>query len=114
VIQWTAFDEQTADEIRSRNFSSEAEIRPERPLDLALSLGKPALLILPGEIAGKVVLAQFRRIQSAPPAPDKIDSVSLEPSGFLGLSDCPVLRDDEPAASWPKWLRWFRLSRPRN
>ena len=94
VIRWIVFDDQTATAVDQRRGPGTAQIQTGDALRVALSLTTPGIIVLPTSGAGKAVLARFR------PAPQRSAgsraAFTLEPSGFLGLSDVPVFLDDSP------------------
>lgn len=101
MSRWIAFDDQTAAAIKDR--AGSAELHSGDPLQFALNLATPSLVVLPS--AGKVLLARLRPI-----AKKKEPHIVFEASGFLGLSDNPVLLDDAPEPPKKKWWQRFKAA----
>jgi hypothetical protein len=58
MARWIAFDDESADAVMTRYRRGAAEIQHGDPVDAALALGKPSLLLLPSETPGRVWLAR--------------------------------------------------------
>jgi hypothetical protein len=100
MVRWIAFDDETAEAVVSRFRRGAAEIEHGDLLGIALGSEQPTVMILPTSTPGRVLLAKVV------PA---VQTVTYEPTGFLGLSDEPVLRTQPrtlPAQneSWVKRL----------
>lgn len=98
MVRWIAFDDETAEAVVSRFRRGAAEIEHGDPLGIALGSEQPTLVILPTTTPGRVLLAKVV------PA---VQTVTYEPTGFLGLSDEPVLspqRKTLPAKTEP-WIK---------
>jgi hypothetical protein len=105
VIRWIAFDSETAAAIDSLVGQGSTEVQAGDPLETALNLSNSSIVVLPSSTPGKVVLACFRATPAKETA--KAAALAFEPSGFLGLSDTPVLSDETPPAT-PKKRWWQR------
>jgi hypothetical protein len=135
MVRWIAFDEETADAIVSRFKRGASELHDGNPFDAVLSHGKPSILLMPASTPGRVLVARIEpkvmrvaesginakiarkfwrnsELQSeANAATDSAESVSYEPSGFLGLADEPVFhRPPQPARPAPRKKWWWRKS----
>ena len=101
-----AFDKQTAQAIStSLHFLTLCDPKAN-PVESALQSTSPhALLALPAEAGGRVLMARFQRRTGLPDAPLPYSStpVSFAAGGFLGLSDEPVFDPEPPARK-----RWWR------
>jgi len=64
--RWIAFDDETAEAVMSRFRRGAAEIREGDPLDAALDLGQPSLIILPSNVPGRVLVARCTPKASEP------------------------------------------------
>ncbi len=104
MSRWIAFDPQTADAIRNLFGPASAETASGDPLKAALQLATASVVILPSFTPAKALLAYLRpkacrrELAAAP--------ITYEPSGFLGLSDAPVLPDEAQAA--PEKKHWWQ------
>jgi hypothetical protein len=104
MARWIVFDQVTASELRSRLPQEAVFEAPGRAaLEYALANPKSLVTVWPLAVKNASAIAVFRprRPQStAPPA-----SSAIRATGFLGLSDEPVLTEEVPAEK--KW--WQRL-----
>jgi len=114
MVRWIAFDDETAEAIVSRFKRGAAEIHEGQPLDAALALWRPSLVVLPSITPGKVLLARFEP-KRPKPSSENTSNVSLasesatyEPTGFLGLIDQPVFTRRAPPAQDNKQKWWQR------
>ncbi len=87
MIRWIAFDDETAEAVMSRFKRGAAEIHRGQPLDAALNLGRPSLLLLPSETPGRLLLARLEpKSEPAPKIPHAPGSSEgrerLEPAVF--------------------------------
>lgn len=102
-----AFDKQTAQAISS-NLHFLTLCDPEaNPIESALQSNSPrALLALPADVGGRVLMATFQRKTGLPdtPLPHSSPPVAFAAGGFLGLSDEPVF-DPEPSARKRWWQK---------
>jgi hypothetical protein len=101
-----AFDKQTAQAI-STNLRFLASCDPNAdPLQSALQSSSPqALLALPADSSGGVLIARFQRNPGLPVPSVTLSTapVSFAAGGFLGLSDEPVF---DPQPTTPK--KWWQ------
>jgi hypothetical protein len=108
MIRWIAFDDETAEAVVSRFKRGAAEIHRCEPLDAALNLGRPSLLLLPSDTPGRLLLARME-----PKAENSADvSSSIRGRGFRELiSEGPVLkRPPQPVRQETKRKWWQRRS----
>lgn len=102
-----AFDKQTAQAIStSLHFPTVCDPNAN-PVESALQSNSPhALLALPAEAGGRVLMARLQRGPGLPHAPLSCSStpVAFAAGGFLGLSDEPVF-DPEPSAGKKWWQK---------
>jgi hypothetical protein len=108
MIRWIAFDDETAEAVVSRFKRGAAEIHRCEPLDAALNLGRPSLLLLPSHTPGRLLLARLE-----PKAEDAANaSSSGHAKGFRELiSEGPVLkRPPQPVRHDAKRKWWQRRS----
>jgi hypothetical protein len=132
MVRWIAFDEETADALISRFKRGASELHDGNAVDAALNHGKSSLLLMPSRTPGKVLLARIEHKAAAKsdvdekasrtfwtkrePHPsrasaDSADSISYEPTGFLGLADEPVFNHPpHPVRPAPKKKWWWRRS----
>lgn len=107
MARCVAFDKETAQAV-STNLHLLTVCDPlANPLTSALQSKSPqALLALPADDSGRILLARFQRNPRPPcPATPLSDGpVTFEAGGFLGLSDEPVF-DAEPPASRKWWQK---------
>src|SRR5581483_5683844 len=101
MVRWIAFDDETAEAVVSRFKRGAAEIEHGDPLTLALESERPTVLILPSETPDKAMLAKVS------PTPGLI---TYEATGFLGLTDTPIVKrqsahEVRDKASW--WKKLF-------
>jgi len=102
MTHWIAFDQDTAEALLNHCSCGGLEIKAGEALSEALKLEKASMVMLPAKSTGKVLLARITRRTTV-----SEDAVDLEPSGFLGLSDAPVLRKPPQPAHTKKW--WHRV-----
>ena len=108
MIRWIAFDDETAEAVVSRFKRGAAEIHRCEPLDAALNLGRPSLLLLPSDTPGRLLLARLE-----PKAESSADaSGSGHAKGFRELiSEGPILkRAPQPVRHGAKRKWWQRRS----
>jgi hypothetical protein len=108
MIRWIAFDDETAEAVVSRFKRGAAEIHRCEPLDAALNLGRPSLLLLPSHTPGRLLLARLE-----PKAESAADAYSsIHGRGFRELiSEGPVLkRPPQPVRQETKRKWWHRRS----
>jgi len=102
MVRWIAFDDETAEAVVSRFKRGAAEIEHGDALSLALEADRPAVVILPSDTPGRVLVAKVT---------PNCESVSYEASGFLGLTDRPVMTRRSPTprpVQKPWWKKLFR------
>ena len=109
MIRWIAFDDETAEAVVSRFKRGAAEIHRGQPLDAALNLGRPSLLLLPSETPGRLLLARLEpKVEPAPKIPQALGSWEgrerLEPPIFAQRRKPP----QPELANRKKW--WQRRS----
>lgn len=107
VIRWVAFDAETADALAASPDLACIELQEGNALEAAIKLRQPCILILAANSPGKILMARISPKVSPKTSPDQ--SVALEASGFLGLSDAPALRDASPAVQKKNW--WQRITK---
>ena len=107
MVRWIAFDDETAEAVVSRYKRGAAEIREgEEPLDAALRLRQPSILILPAPVSDRVLLVGLEPTAAELAFATK-GPVPYQAAGFLGLRDEPVF--EEPAPPKKKKKRnWWR------
>src|SRR5207248_3730076 len=101
MVRWIAFDDETAEAVVSRFKRGAAEIERGDALSLALEADRPAVVILPSDTPGRVLVAKVT---------PSSESVTYEASGFLGLSDEPVTKRSSfsrPRAKKSWWKNFF-------
>jgi hypothetical protein len=106
MIRWIAFDDETAEAVVSRFKRGAAEIQGCEPLDAALNLGRPSLLLLPSDTPGRLLMAHLE------PKADSATILSSRANGFRALIDQgPVLkRPPQPVRQEAKRKWWQRRS----
>jgi hypothetical protein len=68
MVRWIVFDIETAEAVVDKFKRGAAEIREgSEPLDAALSVRQPSVVILPSTASGKVMLARFEPKSGAIP-----------------------------------------------
>jgi hypothetical protein len=105
MARWIVFDQVTASELRSRLPQEAVFEAPGRAaLEYALANPKTLVTVLPLAVKSASAIVVFRpdRAQTGVPPPT---SFAVRATGFLGLSDEPVLMEEIPAKT--KW--WQRL-----
>lgn len=102
MIRWIVFDDETAEAVISRFRRGAAEIRFGDPLDAALALGQPSLLVLPSRTPGRVLLARCTPRSTAQTAKPAIPS----PQPLVELA---LTRRQPPQRSIPPKRWWQRL-----
>jgi hypothetical protein len=108
MIRWIAFDDETAEAVVSRFKRGAAEIQSGQPIDAALNLGRPSLLLLPSDTPGRLLLARLE-----PKAENAANPASpVHAKGFRELiSEGPVLtRPPQPVRQETKRKWWHRRS----
>jgi len=101
MTRWITFDDDTAEALMSRFRRGAAEIQFGEPLDAALALGQPSLLLLPSRTPGRVLLARCT------PKSAGLAAKSAMPP--IGLPIEPVFhrrKPPQPAAPVRKWWQW--------
>ena len=101
MIRWIAFDDETADAVMTRFRRGAAEIQFGDPLDSALALGQPSLLVLPSPTPGRVLLARC-----TPKAKARAAAPLMPPAA---LPNAPVFNRRKPPQPVPpvrKWWQW--------
>jgi len=102
MVRWIAFDDESAETVVSRFERGAAEIQSGDPVDAALALDTPSLVLLPSKSEGKVLVAHFAPKNEGA---SESEAPTYEASGFLGLRDEPVFIHDDPP---PPKKRWWR------
>ena len=107
--RWIAFDESTADALRSRQIETDAVWADLHPVSEVLR-AEAAVLMMPGQ-DGDVCVARVRRPAQPAAAPNfevarwtDDDAVGYAAGGMLGLLDEPVYEEEEP----PVKKRWWK------
>lgn len=105
MIRWIAFDDETAEAVVSRFKRGAAEIHRCEPLDAALNLGRPSLLLLPSHTPGMLLLARLEpKAENAASA-----SSSSQAKGFRELiSEGPVLKRPPQSVRQGAKRRWWQ------
>ncbi len=102
MIRWIAFDDETAEAVMSRYRRGAAEIQSGQPLDAALDLGQPSLLVLPSSTPGRVLLIHCTPKSAA----RNVRTAMLSPA----LVSAPTFtrrQPPQPAVPTKRW--WQRL-----
>lgn len=111
VIHWIASDDRTAAEIRHRWPAMNIDVQPQDPVSFALAQDSPNLLLLPGKTPGLTVIARLKPVKKHTVVTQNDSSPAWVPSGFLGLSDAPMLDDEpEPVRSKKSWWPWRKAA----
>lgn len=100
--RYIAFDKSTAQAIcRNLHLLTICDSEGD-PLQSALHSKSPlSLLAMPADTPNRVLIATFRRPQSAAAPANSPDPIGFEASGFLGLSDGPVYQEEpEGGKNW--------------
>src|SRR5438876_11177710 len=107
MVRWIAFDDETAEAVVSRYKRGAAEIREgEEPLDAALRLRQPSILILPAPVSGRVLLVGLETKSAlAELAFATRGPVLNQAAGILGLGDEPVFEVRKPSRKEGSWWR---------
>ncbi len=100
MIRWIAFDDETAEALMSRFRRGAAEIQSGEPLDAALKLGQPSLLVLPSPTPGRVLVARCTPKSTTRAAKAAIPSASL-------ITD-PVFTRRQPPQPLVQSKRWWQ------
>jgi hypothetical protein len=108
MARWIVFDQVTASELRSRLPQEAVYEAPGRAaLEYALANPKSLVTVLPLAVKNASAIAIFRPRRPEITAP--MASSAVRATGFLGLSDEPMLTETEEVAAKMKW--WQRLWR---
>jgi len=106
MVRWIAFDDESAEAVVSRFKRGAAEIQHGDAVGSALDLGRPSLVLLPGQAPGRVLVARFEpQTDDAFISSDTSEPVAFEVSGFLGLQDDPVFVHPAPPAKKKWWQK---------
>jgi hypothetical protein len=108
MVRWIAFDDETAEAVVSKFKRGAAEIREgDAPLDAALALERPSLMILPSSNPGKVLLASVDpKTASAQPGVQKHALARPLPGLPLARREPrPLAQPNGPPRKW-----WHRRS----
>lgn len=104
MIRWIAFDDDTAEAVVTRFKRGAAEIHHGQPLDAALDLGRPSVLLLPSNTPGRLLLARVEpKVENASKT-----CLAHEPNGFPELVGEPVFTQRPPSAEPATKKRWWR------
>jgi hypothetical protein len=69
MVRWIAFDDDTAEAVVSRLRRGAAEIQNNSPVDAALHIEHPSVIVLPASTPGRLLIARFMpRSAAAKPA----------------------------------------------
>ncbi len=113
MVRWVAFDDDTAEAVVSKFRRGAAEIREgETPLDAALGVDRPSVMILPSSTPGKVLLASVEPKTAAARASAQRPSV-VNASPVLPFGRQPsraMARPDRSAKNRPSKKWWNRRS----
>jgi hypothetical protein len=101
MIRWIAFDDETAEAIMSRYRRGAAEIRTGQPLDAALALRQPSLLVLPSSTPGRVLLAHCT------PKADARSVTTMPPAAAIAEPTFTRRQPPQASAAPKRW--WQRL-----
>ncbi|HEY7097113.1 MAG TPA: hypothetical protein VH437_10340 [Terriglobales bacterium] len=104
MVRWIAFDDESAEAVVSRFERGAAEIQAGDPVDAALALDTPSLVLLPSKSEGKVLIAHFEP-KNEEATTGESGAPKYEASGFLGLRDEPVFIHDDPHPPKKSWWR---------
>jgi len=109
MVRWIAFDDETAEAVVCRYKRGAAEIREgEEPLDAALRLRQPSILILPAPVSDRVLLVGLEPKKAAAELAFATKGpVRYQAAGFLGLRDEPVFEEPAPPKK-KKERNWWR------
>lgn len=66
MVRWIAFDDDTAEAVVSRLRRGAAEIQHNTPVDAALQVTGPSVIVLPSPTPGKLLIARFGQRKDAP------------------------------------------------
>ena len=109
MVRWIVFDDETAEAVVDKFKRGADEIREgSEPLDAALSLRQPSVVILPSPASGKVMLASFEPKGGAIPVKPV---AAIEASRPLpgNLRKPPVgSANSQPGSSPRSSARWAR------
>lgn len=98
MVRWIAFDDDTAEAVVSRLRRGAAEIQHTTPVDAALGTHGSAVLVLPSQTPGKLLVARFSAAKKAEPsasfAPPKRESI---------LGPASIMRKPVESAKKPWW-----------
>ena len=106
MIRWIAFDDETAEAVVSRFKRGAAEIHRGQPLDAALNLGRPSVLLLPSGTPGRLLVARLEpKSEHA-----AVTSNSTQGKGFRELiTEGPVLkRPPQPPVRRETKRKWWQ------
>lgn len=102
MIRWIAFDDETAEAVMSRYRRGAAEIQSGQPLDAALDLGQPSLLVLPSSTPGRVLLIHY-----TPKSAARNARTAMRSSAPFAEPTFTRRQPPQPAVPTKRW--WQRL-----
>jgi hypothetical protein len=106
MVRWIAFDDDTAEAVVSRFRRGAAEIHPGQPLDAALDLARPSVLLLPSTMPGRVLLARLEPKTLEPTLERKKTGESV---GFLEQIGEPVFtKRPQPVRQNSNKKKWWQ------
>jgi len=103
MVRWIAFDDDTAEVVVSRLQRGAAEIQNNSPLDAALHIESPSVIVLPSSTPGRLLIARFtpRKGAQMPTAP----RAATRGAYSSGQVAAPPIQKKPVASAKQRWWR---------